>query len=125
MENITLGQIAVAVAFFVALIGGLAKVKSSIQKWLEDLLKSKFDEQAKAINEVKGSVAEIKKQLDTVDLENCKNYLVTFLAEIERGEEKDQIERQRFWEEFSHYEAKGGNSYIHRKVEELKGKGRL
>lgn len=123
MEQITIGQIAVAVAFLAALITGGVKIKDAVKKWLTATLKENFDAQTRQINEVKASVTEIQKQLDIVDLENCKNYLVTFLAEIERGEMKDAIEMQRFWEEYEHYQAKGGNSYIKEKVIKLKGKG--
>ena len=125
MEQITIGQIAVAVAFIAALITGGIKIKDAVKKWLEGLLKSQFDEQKKATDEVKKSVEELQRQLSIVDLENCKNYLVTYLAEVERGELKDPIESQRFWEEYQHYAEKGGNSYIKEKVAKLKQKNYL
>ena len=125
MENITIGQIAVAVAFIAALIGGGVKIKDAVKKWLTTTLKESFDAQKKETDEIKKTVEDIKAQLATVDLENCKNYLVTYLAEVERGEMKDPIESQRFWEEYQHYSEKGGNSYIKEKVNKLKGKGLL
>lgn len=125
MENITIGQIAVAVAFIAALITGGVKIKDSVKKWLTNILKENFDQQKKETDEIKKTVEDIKAQLATVDLENCKNYLVTFLAETERGELKDAIELQRFWEEYQHYAEKGGNSYIKEKVQKLKQKGYL
>lgn len=115
MEQITIGQIAVGIAFIVALIGGVKSLKKNIKGWVEAALKERFDALDK-------SQKEILERLDTVDLENCKNYLVTFLSEAARGELKDETEVQRFWEEYQHYEEKGGNSYIHRKVEELREK---
>ena len=125
MENITIGQIAVAVAFIAALITGGVKIKDAVKKWLEGLLKSQFDAQKKETDDIKKSVNDLKGQLDKVDLENCKNYLVTYLAEVERGEPKDAIESQRFWEEYQHYCDKGGNSYIKEKVSKLKAKALL
>lgn len=118
MENITIGQIAVGVAFIVALIGGLTSLKKSVKGWVEAALKDRFDS-------IDKSQKEILKRLDLVDLENCKNYLITFLSELARGEQKDEIEIKRFWEEYEHYCACGGNSYIKHKVEELHGKGAL
>ncbi len=112
MENITLGQIAIAVAFIAALITGGVKIKESVKKWLENLLKEKFDT-------VNNKIDAIEKCLTDVDIENCKNYLVTYLSEVKRGETKDEIERQRFWEEYKHYIDKGGNSYIRHDVDEL------
>ena len=113
MENITLGQMAAAIAFLVALIAGLKALKKAVKEWLDGAFKDRFD----AIDK---SNAEILKRLDSVDLENCKNYLVTFLSETSRGEMKDETEVQRFWEEYEHYVSKGGNSYIKNKVNELK-----
>lgn len=123
MEHITVGQIAVAVAFIAALITGGVKIKDTVKKWLEGILKEKFEEQKRETDAIKASVDGLKAQMNTVDLENCKNYLVTFISEVKRGEPKDEIERQRFWEEYQHYCDQGGNSYIHRDVEELKAKG--
>lgn len=140
MENITLGQIAVAIAFIAALITGGIKIKDTVKKWIENLLKGKFDELEKAdreniasinksIGEIKTQVGDLKNDINRVDLENCKNYLVTFLAENEklgdRGEQKSEMELQRFWEEYEHYEQHGGNSYIHEKVQKQKSKGYL
>ena len=116
MENITIGQIAVGIAFVVALAGGLASLKKLITKGIEDALRDKFDKLEK-------SQAEIIKRLEMVDTENCKNYLITFLSEVARGELKDEIEVKRFWEEYEHYAACGGNSYVKHKVEELQKRG--
>lgn len=125
MESITIGQIAVAVAFLAALITGGVKIKDAVKKWLTNTLKESFDAQKRETDEIKRTVEDIKGQLDKVDIENCKNYLVTFLAETERGEVKDEIELQRFYEEYEHYVEKGGNSYVKEKFAKLKQKGYL
>lgn len=123
MENITVGQIAVGIAFLAALITGGVKIKDAVKKWLENLLKEKFDAASKETKALAAKIDSIEKQLANVDLENCKNYLVTFISEVKRGEVKDEIEKQRFWEEYKHYTDKGGNSYIRHDVEELGKKG--
>ena len=115
MENLTIGQIAIGAAFLVALIGAIASLKKTIKGLIETALKDRFDS-------IDKSQKEILKRLNDVDLENCKNYLITFLSEISRGEMKDEIEIKRFWEEYEHYSECGGNSYIKHKVEELAGK---
>lgn len=115
MEQITLGQIGIAVGFLVALIAGVNALKKSIKEWLNSILKEQFDGINKRFDG-------LEKRIDTVAIENCKNYLVTFLAEAERGEVKDKTESQRFWEEYEYYQKLGGNSYIKNKVEELKGR---
>lgn len=115
MENITISQIASWLAIIVALIAGYNTLKKSIKSMLDNALKGRFE----ALEQTQ---KDILKRLDTVDLENCKNYLVTFLAEVSRGEPKDETELLRFWEEYEHYTDKGGNSYIRNKVEDLKAR---
>ena len=107
MEQITLGDLATWAAFIVALGGSVAAIIRGVGKAVEKLLEP------------------IKKQIRDVDLENCKNYLVTFLAAVERGQEHDEIELERFHEQLSHYQAIGGNSYIRAKVDKLQKEGKL
>ena len=125
MNDITIGQVLAVIAALAALITGGVKIKDAVKKWLTSMLSEKFAEQKKETDEIKATMAEMKTQLKTVDLENCKNYLVTYLSAIERGEEKDEIEHQRFYEEYSHYVDHGGNSYIKDKVSKLRSKGLL
>ena len=125
MEQVTIGQIAVGVAFLAALITGGVKIKDAVKKWLENLLKEKFDAVKLENEKIMSQLSAIKTDLKKVDNENCKNYLVTYLASVERGDEKDEIEKERFWEEFSHYIDQGGNSYIKEKVNKLKNKGMI
>lgn len=107
MEQITLGDLATWAAFIVALGGSVAAIIRGVGKAVEKLLEP------------------IKKQIRDVDLENCKNYLVTFLAAVERSQEHDEIELERFHEQLSHYQAIGGNSYIRAKVDKLTKEGKL
>ena len=118
MENITLGDISTALAFLVALGGSVAAIVGAVKK----ALRSMFDEQMKEINaRMDKQEASIKK----IDLENCKNFLVSFLAKAEWDSVADAIEIQRFWEEYQHYTESGGNSYIKEKVAKLKAEGKL
>ncbi len=125
MENITLGQISAALLFIIALIAGIQNLKNNIKKWIEESLKARFDAIDKQNEKILAKIDDVDTRLDKVDMENCKNYLVTFLAEVRRGEVKDPTEVQRFWEEYDHYISKGGNSYVREGVEELKAKGYL
>lgn len=107
MEQITLEQIARVAAFIVALGGSVAAIIRGVKKAVGKLLEPLQD------------------QIKNVDLENCKNYLVTFLAGVERGQEHDEIELERFHEEYGHYKKIGGNSYIAAKVAKLEKEGKL
>jgi len=118
MEQITIGQIGLAVTFIVGLIAGITALTKNIKKWLSLAFKEDFDGLNKKIDKV-------QKRVDEVDLAHTKNYLVGFLSDLDQGREIDDIELERFWEQFQHYETIGGNSYIHRKVEQLKTEGKL
>lgn len=118
MEQITLGDLATWAGFIVALGGSVAAIVNGVKR----ALKAMFEQQMQAIN------ARMDKQEEAInrtDVENCKNFLVPFLAECERGQEHDQIELERFHEQFSHYTKIGGNSYIKAKVEKLQKEGKL
>lgn len=118
VEQITLGDISAWLAFIVALGGSVAAIVGAVKK----ILKKLFDEQMTAINaRMDAQEASIKK----IDLENCKNFLVSFLAKAEWDSVADEIERQRFWEEYQHYTESGGNSYIKEKVNKLQKAGKL
>lgn len=100
MENITLGDIATWAAFVVALGGSVAAI-------------------------IKGVKNAVEKLLEPLSLDNAKNYLVPFLSKVERGEPVDEIELERFHEEFTFYTNHGGNSYIKSRVAKLQKEGKL
>ena len=117
-EQITLGQIAAALAFIAALIASCG----TIYHFLNKAIKKLFKEQLKGIND---EIGELKKNVDRNNLESCKNYLVYFISDVERGEKVDDIQLERFYEEYETYKKAGGNSYIKHKVEKLKTDGKL
>ena len=125
MENLTIGQISAGMIFIVAFITAVHNIKKTISAWVENSLKPRFDSIDKSQEKILKRIDEVDERLDKVDLDNCKNYLVTFLAEVRRDEPKDSTEYQRFWESYDHYILKGGNSYIKEDVENLKLKGQL
>ena len=105
MEKITLGEIAAALAFLVALGGSIVAIITALKKALKQLL----DDQLKTIIDRLNRTDEKIAQLDS---DNCKNFLVQTLSAAERGENLTTEERMRLAEEFEHYTAAGGNSYI-------------
>lgn len=118
MEQITLGQVGVALTFIVGLIGGIGYLRTHLQKWIADSLKEEFQ----AVND---KIDKLQDHIDAVDMGSCKNFLVARLAEVEKGSTLDEVERERFWEQYEHYSKIGGNSYIKIKVDKLKSDGKL
>lgn len=100
MEQITLGDIAAWAGFAVMLGGSVAAIIKGVKKVVEKLL-------------------------EPLSLDNAKNYLVPFLSKVERGEAVDEIELERFHEEYTFYTNHGGNSYIKSRVAKLQKEGKL
>lgn len=100
MEQITLGDIATWAAFVVALGGSVAAIIRGVKKAVEAIILP-------------------------LSLDNAKNYLVPFLCKVERGEPVDEIELERFHEEYAFYIEHGGNSYVKSRVDKLKQAGKL
>lgn len=118
MENITLGQIAIAVALVVGILTGAKYLNDQIKEWFVKSLQTQFDE-------IKEEIKAVREELRETDLESTKNFLVSFLSGVEKCEQINEAERLRFWEEYEHYSKLGGNSYIKEQVEKFKAKGWL
>lgn len=118
MRDITIGEVAAGVSALVALVSGLGFLSAKIKKYINSAYKQ-------STVEITRSLHQLENRIETVDMESCKNYLVSFLAGVERGNPVDEIERERFWEQYGHYTQYGGNSYIKHKVEKLHGQGKL
>lgn len=129
IEQITMGQLLVGMTFIVAIIAAIQNLKKNIREGLDKMLKDRFDKidenQKQLSQELKTNQESLSKEIRKVSMENCKNYLVTFISEAARGEIKDDVETQRFWEEYEYYIKNGGNSYVKERVEQLKAKNKL
>lgn len=100
MEQITLGDLESWLRFIIALVGSVSAVIVGVKKV-------------------------VAKLLVPYGLDNAKNYIVPFIARLEREEAISEIELERFHEEFGYYIDHGGNSYIKERVEKLKKDGKL
>ena len=100
MEQITLGEI----GNFLAYVAGLGASVTAIVHFVKKA---------------------VEKLLVPLAMDNAKNYIVPFLARLERGEPVDPIELERFHEELTYYTDHGGNSYIKDRVGKLKKEGKL
>ena len=118
MENLTLQDIYLVITFMVGFIGGVGFLYKSIKRFLEKIIKEQFKPFQKSLDDLRDNV-------ETVDMESCKNFLVRCLGDFENGKIISDIEQERFWEEYEHYLEKGGNSYVKHRVEKLQAEGKL
>lgn len=107
MENITIGQINGFLVYVMGLVGILTTVYTTVKRGI--------DKGFKPIND----------KIDKVDINATKNYLVARISEIKAGQVLDDISRERFIEQYDHYIALNGNSYIKLEVEKLKKEGKI
>lgn len=102
MEKLTLGEILGALTFVVSFIGALSYLSNVLKKQVNKTLKP------------------IQDSIKELDVSQCKNFLVRFLADIEQGNELDEVEKERAYEVYDHYTNDlKQNSYIHNRWEAL------
>lgn len=129
MNGITLGQIAEVLAWFAGIIGSLTAICVIVSKAFNKALKKSFEiglePVINKIDELESKVSQLEAKHDNSDMDRLKDFLVDFMARLERGEKVDEEEVERFWENYDNYSEHGGNSYIHGKMEKLKKEGKL
>lgn len=119
VKNLTVLDISVIVLFLVGLIKGVQELKKSIKEFLQKLLADQF-------KEVNDKLTEMQDSISTLDVQVTKNFLVRYLADVERGQYIYDLEAKRFWEEYDHYiKDLGKNSYIKEWVARLKKEGKF
>lgn len=122
MNSVTLGQLNDFIITFASVLtagGVIVKVAVNISK---KVLCEALEPFNKRIDEtIENNNAKFKE----LQLQTDKNYLVRFLADVEKGEEVDETEMEHFYYTYESYHKNGGNSYIDHKVEKLKKEGKL
>ena len=102
MESITLGQISNTLAWIVAFAGSITAIVIALKRIIEKQL------------------SPINHKIEKLDINQCRNYLVEFLADVENGIKKDEAQIKRASEVYDHYKDDlHGNSYIGDKWEKL------
>lgn len=123
LQKLTLEQLSIAIVFIGSLIAGIKYLKKELEDCLKDFLEKLLDKQFKDVND---KLDTMQSSLRTLDVQATKNFLVRYLADIERGEHIYDSEKQRFWEEYDHYiKDLGENSFIKEWVARLKEDGKL
>lgn len=104
--DITLGEIGAFLGLIAGIITSGGVIIHFTQKELKKVLKNELNP--------------ISTQIKDLDVSQCKNFLVRFLADVEQGNVLDKVEIERAYEIYDHYSNDlKQNSYIHNRWESL------
>ena len=108
MENITLGEIFHALKFIIEFVGIVGTILIGSKKIINKQLEPD------------------NKKIIKIDEYQCRNFLVDFLADIDNGIKKDDMQIKRAYEVYEHYTNElHKNSYIHDKWEKARKEGKI
>ena len=111
--GITIGQTIDFTILIGSLIGAVSVILVTVTKIIDKQFEKRFEP-------IKEEIMNIKNDIKTMDVGQCKNFLVRFLKDKENGIEVDPVEEQRAYEAYDHYKNDlGQNSYIHDKWEKV------
>ena len=131
MSSITLGQVAEFLAWIAGVIGSVSAIAVVVIKFhnrsTTKMLEPINTEIAKMSTRLDNSINDLRKDLDesikSLDTSQCRNFLVRFLGDMERGTNIDPVEVQRAYDIMEHYtEDLHMNSYIKDRWDEVMGK---
>lgn len=117
MENITLGEIAKALAFIVALIGSVLYLKKGTVKGLSKVINEELEP-------IKKEIKEVKEETAKNNLSSIKTDLINLMELADKGTISTE-QKIRSYELYDYYSQHGGNSYVHDKWEKLKKEGKI
>lgn len=125
MEGISLGEIASWLALAAGIVTSATVLLKLGSKMANNAFKKAIEPVSAKIDALDKKIDDLEHKHDESDMSRVKDFLVEFLARIERGEMIDEEELERFWENYDFYDEHGGNSYVHQKLEKLKKLGKL
>lgn len=141
MQDITLAEIGIQLAWLAGIITSMGVVWGVIYKLYKHLRNKEktvvLDElhnmEEKILTKMETSDEQINKRIDelnndiiALDVGQCKNYLVRYISDVDKGVKLDSGEEERAYEAMDRYtNILHQNSYIHKRWEEVvEGKGK-
>lgn len=119
--------IATVLVAIIGLIGIIIQTKSNNKlKSQQDLLKTVDDKIDKLKIQSTEEDKRLNKKLDTIDMDNCKRFLIVEMTKIQDGAYKPNEEQKRMlYETKERYNNDGGDSYVDSMFDGLQAKGLL
>ena len=122
MKDITVGQLVNFLITFAAVLSAGALICKTAMKIGKNILSESLKPFDKRITDLRD---EHQAQFQALSLQTDKNYLVSFLADVESGAKIDDTALEHFYFTYDDYQKHNCNSYIDHKVEKLKKEGKL
>lgn len=106
-------EIVLTTAGFLNAISVIINCVINAKKPAEKAIQKKLSE---ILEPLDNKMDDTNKYIKKIDKNECMNFLVNFLADVENGDEKDDVQTKRACEVYDHYvKDLQGNSYIHDK----------
>lgn len=106
-------EIVLTIAGFLNAISVIINCVINTKKPAEKAIQKKLSE---ILEPLDNKMDDTNKYIKKIDKNECMNFLVNFLADVENGDEKDDVQTKRACEVYDHYvKDLHGNSYIHDK----------
>ena len=133
MENIMIAFITSVAAVVTAIVSAISaninsKSSKIIKRQNELLEKSKLytdQNDEKILEKIKEMNSNISADIKSLQISECKNYLVSMIDRIENGDKLGEAAKQLFYEKYDLYNKLGQNSYLNVSIEELKSKRKV
>jgi len=115
MGDITLGQVGAFILSTAAILGALGAIIAVIVKLYGKTVGNSITASVKPIaDDIESLRKELQESVRALDTSECRNFLVRFLGDIERGVDIDPVEIERAYDIMQHYtEDLKQNHYIH------------
>lgn len=82
MENITLADLGVLVAFLVSLVGGIAYLKKHLKDWIQSAVRDDFERLDDKVNQIQSDISDIRDDMGRDKADNARYRILRFNDEI-------------------------------------------
>lgn len=126
VEHMTLGDIVGMIVFFAGAITAGTVIAKFFTKRVEEIVEKQVKKITPSAEQLTLELSELKEQVKSLDINECKNYLQQTISAIEAGQEIDEVTKIRFNEVYDHYSNDlHMNSWVHTARDKLIKEGKL
>lgn len=93
MQAITLGEVSGVLVFIAGILSAGGIIVGFMSKRFGKLMRENLEPTERKIEDV-------AKRIESVDMANCKNYLVSTISDVQNGTTLDSVARERFYENY-------------------------